>query len=403
MKKNIWYVNPWDALPGEPGFNRSIKFIDTLLNHNTSVIWWQTSFSHATKKFRNKEQHYKKENFKLICLPAFSYKSHTGLRRLFSNIFFSLSFITKSFFYKKPDVIFLSGPIMFVTTYIWFLKRVFGCKIVIELRDLWPEGSINYAEGIKKKLFKFLSLPLFYSRRKLFQIGDSFIYLNEKFREYAEEIYPEVIDKPKVVSYPSPFLDFSIIENYNCSYEKKEGEIWGVFSGTLGASHDHEIILRALAQLKNQKSLKIFFTGNGPNRSTLEKIKTELNLTNVVFTGYLDIKDYLSILKMSDFALSFYHSHSPVAFPTKIIDYILADLPIIMSNSQEAFVFVLRNNSGIALINPTIIDVEEALDKMCQIDVLSKYKSNAINLKEDFLPVKQISKMVDAVAVVSSI
>jgi len=392
--KQIWYVNPWDALPGEPGFDRSFKFIENLLENNVEVVWWQTSFAHATKKFRKKESYYYKENFELICLPTISYRSHTGLRRIISIFLFSFSFFLKSILRKKPNIVFISAPLPFVTIYIWYLKTFFKCKIVLEFRDMWPESSINHTQGFKKQIFTILSKPLLLSRKKLFLMGDSFIYLNEKFKQYVENIYPLITSRPKVVAYPSPYIDFSIISNYKCSYIKNPGEIWGVFSGTLGASHNQEIVLQALLQLKKITSLKIIFTGDGPNKTYLHKIKDDYDISNAIFTGYLNIKDYLSILQLSDFGLSFYHSHSPVAFPTKIIDYFLAELPIIMSDSAEAFKIVIENKVGIVIKEPDINNISNALEYYCNINNIAEMKKNIHKLKSNFSPQNQINKMV---------
>ena len=79
--KIIWYLNPWDALPNESGFDRSLSIIDKLSRNNFNVVWWNTSFSHAEKKFRKKTN---LDNCELILLPGMQYQSNTGIKRLIS-------------------------------------------------------------------------------------------------------------------------------------------------------------------------------------------------------------------------------------------------------------------------------------------------------------------------------
>ena len=65
------------------------KLINSLTNANVDVVWFNTSFSHATKSYRSK---HKFENYRVVLLPGIPYKNHTGFRRLFSMMFFSFSF-----------------------------------------------------------------------------------------------------------------------------------------------------------------------------------------------------------------------------------------------------------------------------------------------------------------------
>ena len=53
----IWYLNPWDALPNESGFDRSLSIIKKLSKNNFDVVWWSTNFSHAEKRFRKNTAH----------------------------------------------------------------------------------------------------------------------------------------------------------------------------------------------------------------------------------------------------------------------------------------------------------------------------------------------------------
>ena len=72
--KTIWYLNPWDALPNESGFDRSLSIITKLSRNNFNIVWWNTSsFSHAEKKFRERIT---LDNCELILLPGIQYKSN---------------------------------------------------------------------------------------------------------------------------------------------------------------------------------------------------------------------------------------------------------------------------------------------------------------------------------------
>lgn len=393
--KIIWYLNPWDALPNESGFDRSINIIRKLSKNNFKVVWWNTNFSHAEKKFRNKIV---LDNCELVLLPGIKYKSNTGIRRLLSSILlFSFFFQIISIFKKKPNIIFLSGPILFVSLYTLLLKFFFNVKVVCELRDLWPEGSVNQANGFKKYLFKIISIVPYFSRYLVFKSSDCNIYLNQKFKSHAENLYSFLIKKPSVISLPSPIIDFNKIKDYsNNKFKKNKDEIWAIFSGTLGDSHNQVIVLNSLKYLDTsvKKKLKIFISGDGHNRDKLSKIIKKNGSKNVFLTGYLDHNDYLLLLKNSDFGLSFYHSHSPVSFPTKVMDYINAQLPVLMSGSIDAAMVIENNNCGIVIRDESEINIANEISKMCDKNKLNIFKSNMKKIANNFSSDSQIDKIV---------
>lgn len=393
--KKIWYLNTADALPGELGFDRSLQLVKKLSRQNNEIVWWHTSFSHAEKKSR-KYHEIEQLFFKLELIPIVSYRNHSGVRRFLSMIAFSLIFGIRSLFMNKPDVIFVSGPIAFMTFIIFIYRYIYKCEIIIELRDLWPEGSVNMSKGLKKFLFRVLAQPLYFSRRILFLMGHKYIYLNKTFKDFAFNLYPSIKKKENLVAYPSPVINFSKIKKYKPRYIKSYGDIWGVFCGTFGVSHNQTIVIKALREFKNNSNMKIIFTGDGPHRKNIELLKEKWNLNNVIFTGYLDENEYLSILNQSDFGLSFYHPHSPVAFPTKIIDYIMADLPIIMSGSEEASKVIENNNAGLVIREEKVINVANAMKKFEMNEVyLRELTENIKSLKSLFDSEKQLNNMVE--------
>ena len=394
--KIIWYLNPWDALPNEIGFDRSLSIINKLSRNNFNVVWWNTSFSHAEKKFRKKIT---LDNCELILLPGIQYKSNTGIKRLISSVLlFSFFFQIKSVLKKKPQIIYLSGPILFVSLYVFLLKLFFNVKVVCELRDLWPEGSINQANGMKKYFFKLISVIPYFSRYLLFKFSDNNVFINQKFKSHAEKLYSFLKQKPSVISLPSPIIDFGKIKNY-CStkFKKNKNEIWAIFSGTLGDSHNQEIVLNSLKYVNKsiQKKLNIFISGDGHNRDKLLNIINKNKLQNIYLTGYLSHNDYLLLLKKSDFGLSFYHSHSPVSFPTKVMDYINADLPIIMSGSFDASRVIEENNCGIVIRSDSENEIAKAISEMCNSEKLSFYTNNIKKISKNYSSHKQIDIICD--------
>jgi UDP-N-acetylglucosamine:LPS N-acetylglucosamine transferase len=394
--KNLWYLCPWDAVENEAGFDRSLSILKSLNDSSLEVTWWNTSFSHAEKKFRENTKN--DDSFDLILLPAIRYASNTGFKRLISSVLlFAFFFQIKSIFKKKPDLIFLSGPVVFVGVYTLLLKLFFRTKVIVELRDLWPEGSVNQSTGLRKVIYIIISIIPHLSRALTFMISDYIIYLNENFKNYAIKRYPFIKNTPSIIAYPSPIIDFSSIKNYYSNeFKKGDNDVWAIYSGTLGGSQNQELFIKSIPHIKkeNREKLKIFISGDGSNKFRLVEIVKKLQLTNIVFTGYLNKKDYLHILKNADFGVSFYQSHSPVSFPTKIMDYLNSGLPIIMSNSQkDAAKVVSQNNCGSVIDEDDIYKIANAVDLMFVKKKYNIYKLNVEKIKSNFSSTDQVSKI----------
>ena len=101
-------------------------------------------------------------------------------------------------------------------------------------------------------------------------------------------MYSFLIKKPSVISLPSPIIDFNKIKDYsNNKFKKNKDEIWAIFSGTLGDSHNQVIVLNSLKYLDTsvKKKLKIFISRYGHNRDKLSKI-IKKNGSKMFLTGY---------------------------------------------------------------------------------------------------------------------
>lgn len=70
--------------------------------------------------------------------------------------------------------------------------------------------------------------------------------------------------------------------------EKKEGEFWVTYAGTLGTSYDIATLIRAADVLKKRGigDLRVVLLGDGPMRGEFEALAKELS-GNVTFVGYV--------------------------------------------------------------------------------------------------------------------
>ena len=329
--RNVWILNPWDALPGEVGFDRGMRLAAGLADAGYAVVWFNSDYAHASKKKRQSQGN-NGISAKIVLVPVVTYRSHTGIRRLLSLLSYSIAAFGLSFRHQSPRVIVTCGPVPFSLVMLVWYRLFHRSKVVVELRDLWPEGSINLTSSwMSQSLFRVFALPVKWYRSAIFRSSSALVFLNRTYEHWFSSRYAKIYaTRRSVVSYPSPFIS----EVGSLNARKSRDSIHFLFSGTLGASHDHMLLLRALGH-QSFPNATFLVTGDGPNRGKLEKHISEAGLRNVRMLGYLADNDYKGVLNDTDVGIALYLRGSPVSMPTKVIDYINAGKPMIVSSINE--------------------------------------------------------------------
>lgn len=228
----------------------------------------------------------------------------------------------------KPDVIWASSPPLFVGLSGRILAMLFGCPLVLDIRDIWPDSAVSagqISEGgrafkIGKRLEKYL-----YDR------ADSITCVASPMRDY-------IATKTK--------RPISIL--YNGVSMPEEGDLVAVppagrnggentvlYAGNLGRVQALDMILRAFAELEKESSLgpwKLRMIGAGALGPELTRLAKDLGIEKRASIEPPMTRDAVS-LEMQKAALLFL-SLKPDAvlrmtIPSKVFDYLLAARPIV--------------------------------------------------------------------------
>jgi hypothetical protein len=397
VSKTVWVLNPWDALPGEIGFDRGMRLAEGLAAAGHAVVWFNADYSHAEKKKRQSQGSYY-ISCKIVLVPVVTYRNHTGVRRLLSLLSYSIAVFGLSFRHQSPRVILTCGPVPFSLIILVWYRLFHRSKIVTELRDLWPEGSVNLASSsFSRRLFRVLAVPVKWYRSGIFRSSSAMVFLNKTYERWFARHYAKLrTTQRSVVSYPSPFVS----EVGALTTSKVKDTITFLFSGTLGASHDHMMLLRALAH-RSFPSATFVVTGDGPNRQKLESHIRTAGLENIRVLGYLADSDYKGVLNDSDVGIALYLRGSPVSMPTKVIDYINAGKPLIVSAINEEAAEVVRKND-IGFVVDSLDDLVFAIARYCDDrELIDRHRRNVLSLKSEFEPSRQVEKIIALVGELS--
>ena len=358
----FWLLNPWDALPGEIGFERGEQVAAALAAAGHEVTWWQTGYAHAEKKTRSSQVaiRFLGPRLKLVLLPAEPYASNVSWQRMRSIADYVCGFAAESRHHRPPDAVLVSGPIFFIEPVLLYLRHMQGIPLVYEFRDLWPESIISNATGFRR-LARWLAFGGFVLLRRLvFRSCDAIIGLNRTYLEIAQReagLRPELLT---AVAYPFPAARMPATAS---RFTKPPGQIWVIMSGTLGASHDHATLLAAAGALKSLRpEIRFLITGLGPQAAAIQAEIAANDLNNVALLGALPAAEFQALLFKCDLGLALYRRVSPVVFPTKLVDYMMAGIGIITSVQGEGATILTEGDAGSAVAPEDLAALVAALD-----------------------------------------
>lgn len=132
------------------------------------------------------------------------------------------------------------------------------------------------------------------------------------------------------------------------------------FVGSLKERHRVELLLRAVNNLDSSGEIKCIIVGEGPQRSKLESLVTELGIDDqVYFIGFIEHKEIHRYISASN-VLYGVADPDNVSNPIKCYEYLACERPIITTKTAE-FDFVEQENVGITCLKLSVTAIEDAI------------------------------------------
>jgi glycosyltransferase involved in cell wall biosynthesis len=313
-------------------------------------------------------------------------------KRVFKSICFAIFASYYSIITKADVVLASSGPITVAIPGI--IKKYFSkIPLVFEMRDLWPEGIIEFGIVKNKHFIKIL---------KKFEL---FIYDQSNLIVTASPGQSDFIKNkihPKIPLTISNACDITIFKNRNQSNNIPNSIRYKPFFihiGSMGLIHSCNEIVQAARWLKDQgheDKLNICFIGEGADKSWLKAFCVEHDLNSVYFFDQLPKTELSSWLQLCTATLftTVDNEVQKTSSPNKIFDSFAAGKGIIQNSSGWISGLINKHNCGINVEYQNPSSFGEALLMLSNDKNLAKYYGeNAFKLAEgiysrDYLAMK---------------
>ena len=337
MKRTIWYISKYFdpktiSSPGGRGWFLMEGLAD--LGVQPVVITSDSNRLIEPPKLNRKVTREDRGGVTLFWLKTTKYQGAKSIRRILSWLHFEWNVLTfdKSNL-PKPEVIVASSLSLLSVVSGLLLKRKYNCRLVFEVRDIWPLTVVEEGGFGKRNPFV---LALSFVEKLGYKRSDAIIGTMPNLSEHVREVsgagtpvnfVPMGVSEAHLADQKD--LDPGYAEEFLSSSKMKV-----VHAGTIGITNALDVFFEAAVELQDNPDIEFIVVGDGP----LKRFYTEkyANCNNIVFAPKVNRNQVQAVLAECD--VVFFS-----VFPSKVwdygqslnkvIDYMLSGNPVVASYS----------------------------------------------------------------------
>lgn len=328
ITKKVWYISKYALSPTQRGPSRQYSFSKyfALKGYETILISSNSNGFHY-EKFKGDYKFLKEDGFKHFILKGSKINLGFNLKRIYSWVLFEyrlLKFLKRKTIQKEDTVIVSSLSILTFLSGV-YLKRKYEVKLIVEVRDIWPQTLIEF-----KNLNKNNPLVLLLSaiEKKAYKEADVIV---GSMGNLGKHIKLVASGNEHKFQYIPMGLDTSVLSEKEIKENRNDDFFIVGYAGTIGRANKIDLILEAAKILKNKAKIKFEILGEGVFKDFY--IKKYNQLKNVEFLSKVEKSKVGKFLNKCDILLNPWEDNTLYQFgvsPNKWIDYMYAAKPIIV-------------------------------------------------------------------------
>lgn len=317
--------------------------------------------------------------------------SNRILSRLFFYIEIMVRFIGNLWDLKKEkyDYIYVSTPPIFIVFSAIFAKLFMRSKLILEVRDLWPDSLV----GVKAFHYPFIIQFFRFLEKRMYKSAELIVVNSPGFNAHIKKYL-------NGKSTPIIFLPNGPRKNELVQTKTSTDKFRVVYTGNIGLAQDVSR-LKLIANVLNQKKLRFDVIGYGIKTSEFIDYLKENNLNYVHVHEPTTRKKSLALIKESNVAIAFLNNEDvfTTVLPGKVIDYMTCQTPVIAGIKGVAAKLITENNAGYVF---EYEDVEGMVEQVIKLkenpQQLIRLGDNCLHtVYHEFLWENNINKLIHAI------
>ncbi len=263
------------------------------------------------------------------------------------------------------DMVVYYSPSIFFGPLVWKLKKIWGCKSFLILRDIFPQWVVD--NGLISKnspiyyYFKFFE-AINYAAANVIAVqspsNQAYFEYNKKYKRKLDVLYN--------------WSSVEKVQKNNDFYRKKLGltdKVVFFYGGNIGHAQDMMNLVRLSKSLIDYPEAHFLFVGKGDEVELIKQSIKDENIQNITCLPSVNQDEYEQMLAEFDIGLfSLHRDHKTHNFPGKLLGYMKQSMPILgsvnMDNDLETVLteakagFVTVNGNDADLTKNAILLIE---------------------------------------------
>ncbi|MDM5157392.1 glycosyltransferase family 4 protein [Bacillus sp. DX1.1] len=265
---------------------------------------------------------------------------------------------------EKYDYVFVSTPSIFVAVTGMFAKKRMKAKLILDVRDLWPESLIGVGFFNKKWILK-IAYKL---ENSIYHAADQIIINSKGFFSY---IVSKGIE-PKLISFIPNSLteeELSIVPKENNS-----DNLTIIYTGNIGLAQDITKLISVAEYLQDYKNITFKIIGYGYKKNDIEERIQNKTLSNIELIKPKNREETLAEVAAADIAYVSLVEQDVFkkVLPGKVIDYMSMKKPIVADVDGYAKEVIEEAECGFVAENRTVNELGDYIIKLANDKQLQK-------------------------------
>ncbi|SHP74871.1 glycosyltransferase [Mycobacteroides abscessus subsp. abscessus] len=266
---------------------------------------------------------------------------------------------------EKYDYIFATSPPIFTGFVGLFAKYRYKSKLILDIRDLWPEslkGVGVFNNAIILQLFGLLE-------KLLYLKADQIVINSMGFKHHIQK--SAGIDSSKIMFIPNGSLKEELSPERKVTKSKNRV----IYAGNLGLAQNTELIYQ-LVPLLNERGIGLTIIGYGIKKNKL--LNSIKKFKNVEIINPMTKRECFKIISDHDIGLVTLKDEEvfKTVLPGKIVDYMTCGVPIVGMIDGYAKDIVEKAGVGFASSSNDLSQILENIEELLENDELRSQMSS---------------------------
>lgn len=331
----IWCISKYASTPNYGMGARLFYIAKEFCNLGANVLIISSDSNHLAK-YPSTDVIYNEETYGDLLhlwIKTCKYSKNASLKRILSWIDFELKlFRLKRSKYQRPDVVIISSLSLLSIIYGIYLKRIYSCKLVFEIRDIHP---LTLTEEFGVSRWNPIVLFLGMIEKIGYKKSDLIVGTMPNLKEHVKDIigYEKAVFHSPLGIHQIWSNDWETSDTIDSLFPKKGQFVVG-YAGSMGISNALGPFIETITRLAEVDDIYFVMVGGGDLKQLYQEKLA--NLTNVTIGPKITQHEIPYFLSKCD--LLYLSTHDSRVWKygqsmNKLIDYMMAAKPVIASYS----------------------------------------------------------------------